>query len=73
MLQSMVRLYAAYHIDNPQIYQMAFWTYVVAAAHFMSEWLYYKTARWGAPLAGPVIVANLSLVWMVAQWGFYVQ
>lgn len=73
VLQSMVRLYAAYHIDNPQIYQMAYWTYVVAFAHFMSEWFYYKTARWGAPLAGPMIVATGSLVWMGVQWGYYVK
>lgn len=68
----MVRLYAAYNIHNPQIYQMAYLTYVVAFAHFMSEWFYFKTARWGAPLAGPVVIATGSLVWMALQWGFYV-
>jgi hypothetical protein len=69
----MVRLYAAYNIDNPQFYQLAYLTYVVAFGHFMSEWRYFKTARWGVPLAGPVIVASGSLVWMSLQWGFYVR
>lgn len=69
----MVRLYAAYNIDNSQMYQMAYLTYVVAFLHFTSEWFYFKTARWGAPLAGPVIVASSSLVWMWLQWDFYVS
>ena len=73
MIQSIVRLYAAYHISNPQMYQLAYWTYVVAFGHFMSEWWYFKTARWGEGLAGPVIVAPVSLVWMWMQWGYYVR
>jgi hypothetical protein len=73
LVQSIVRIYAAYNIDNAQIYQMAYWTYVVAFAHFMSEWFYFKTARWGVPLAGPVIVATGSLVWMGLQWSYYVK
>ena len=52
---------------------MAYWTYVIAFAHFMSEWFFFKTARWGAPLAGPVVVATSSLVWMGVQWGYYVK
>jgi hypothetical protein len=39
----------------------------------MSEWWYFKTARWGAPLAGPITVASGSLLWMTLQWGFYVK
>jgi len=69
----MVRLYCAYYVSNPQIYQMAFLTYAVAWVHFMSEWWVFGTAKWGAPLAGPVFVANGTLVWMVCQWGFYVK
>ncbi|PSS25511.1 hypothetical protein M430DRAFT_115252 [Amorphotheca resinae ATCC 22711] len=73
LVQSMVRLYAAYNISNPQIYQMAYWTYVIAFAHFMSEWWIFGTTKWGAPLAGPVIVASSSLIWMWLQWEYYVQ
>lgn len=64
-------MYAAYNIDNNAFYQLAFATYVIAWCHFTSEWFYYGTARWGEGLAGPVVVSNLSLVWMVMQWGFY--
>ncbi|CZR62728.1 probable ERG28 Protein involved in synthesis of ergosterol [Phialocephala subalpina] len=72
-IQSMVRLYAAYNISDANMYQMAFLTYVVAWLHFMSEWLVFGTARWGQGLAGPVFVANGTLVWMWVQWGFYVS
>lgn len=72
MLQAIVRFYAAYHIENPAIYQMAIWTFVVAGFHFYSEWLCYKTARWSKGLAGPIIVASASLIWMASQYRFYV-
>jgi len=72
LIQSIVRLYAAYNISNPQIYQMAFLTYLVAFAHFMSEWWVFRTAKWGAPMAGPVFVSTGTLAWMVWGWGTYV-
>lgn len=55
------------------MYQLAMCTYGVAWMHFMSEWCVFGTTRWGKPLAGPVIVANASLVWMWMQWGWYVK
>jgi len=73
MVQSVVRMYAAYNIDNPQIYQMAYWTYVIAFAHFMAEWRVYKSTTWALPLAFPVCIAAATLVWMPIQWGFYVK
>jgi len=38
----------------------------------MSEWLVFRSTSWGKGLAGPVVVANLSLGWMVWGSGFYV-
>ena len=72
-LSSVVRFYAAYKIDDPQMYQLALWTYVIAAFHFVSEWRYFRTANWEAGLAFPVIIAIGSLSWMLAQWSFYVH
>ncbi|KAG4434396.1 hypothetical protein IFR05_010129 [Cadophora sp. M221] len=73
LIQSLVRIYAAYNISDPQFYELAFLTYVVAWGHFMSEWWIFGTARWGEGLVFPVCVASGSLVWMWCQWGFYVQ
>ncbi|KAI9678317.1 MAG: ergosterol biosynthesis protein [Caeruleum heppii] len=73
LVSSIVRLYAAYSIDNPQIYQLALWTYAVAFSHFVSEWQVFGTTRWGKGLAGPIFVSTGSLVWMLMQWGYYVD
>ena len=73
LIQSLVRLFAAYHISDPAFYQLGVCTYAVAFGHFMAEWWYFGTAKWGAPLAGPIIVSTGTLLWMWLQWGFYVQ
>ncbi|TVY54044.1 Ergosterol biosynthetic protein 28 [Lachnellula cervina] len=73
LIQSLVRLYAAYYIDIAPIYQMAFLTYLVAWGHFVSEWQVFGTARLGKGLLGPLVVSTASLVWMFVQWGFYVK
>lgn len=72
-LSAVIRFYAAYHIDNEPIYQLCFWTYILAFGHFASEWLVFGTARWGAGLAGPVIVSTASMAWMWSQWTFYLS
>jgi len=72
-LSSIVRLYAAYHVSDPVVYQLALWSYVIAFGHFMSEWLVFGTAKWGAGLAGPAVVSTGRIVWMVAQGGHYVK
>jgi hypothetical protein len=73
-LQSaIVRLVAAYHISNPQVYQLAFCTYAIAFAHFMSEWLVFRSTSWGKGLTGPVLVSTGTVVWMYLQWDYYVK
>lgn len=72
-LSSIVRLYAAYHIHEAAVYELALWTFGLAFAHFGSEWLVFGTARWGRGLAGPVFVSTVTGSWMWAQWGNYVQ
>ncbi|KAL8662884.1 MAG: hypothetical protein Q9202_004306 [Teloschistes flavicans] len=72
-LASIIRLYAAYNITNPIVYQLALCTYVVALGHFYSEWLVFRTARWGEGLAGPLVISMGSVVWMVIQWGEYIR
>lgn len=71
-LSSIVRLYTAYNITDPLMYQICLWTYALAFAHFFTEWLVFGSARWGKGLASPVIVSTVSTVWMVMQWGNYV-
>lgn len=72
-ITAIVRLYAAYHTDIPVMYELAFWTFGVAWAHFMSEWFIFKTTKWSSGLAGPVFVSTSSLIWMWLQWDYYVK
>lgn len=72
-ITAVVRLYAAYHIQVPVMYELALWTFGVAWAHFMSEWLVFKTTKMASGLAGPVIVSTTSLIWMWLQWDYYVK
>ncbi|KAH7120759.1 ergosterol 28 [Dendryphion nanum] len=73
LMSALTRLFAAYNINNPSFYQLAFLSYILAFAHFTSEWFVFKTSRWGAGLAGPVIVSTSTLIWMWTQWDHYVQ
>jgi hypothetical protein len=72
LLSSIVRLYCAYHITNPVVYEITLWTYAVGCMHFTSEWLYFRSASWGAGLASPLIVAGGSIAWMLWCWEGYV-
>ncbi|KAF7189325.1 Ergosterol biosynthetic protein 28 [Pseudocercospora fuligena] len=71
-LSSIIRLYAAYNIHDPLIYQLALWSYVVAFAHFFSEWLVFGSARWNRGFASPVFVSTFTISWMLSQWSYYV-
>ncbi|KAK7756681.1 hypothetical protein SLS62_001122 [Diatrype stigma] len=73
LISAIVRLYASYHLRLAPVYQMAVWTYVVALLHFLSEFLVYKTARFGTPIAMPFFFASVGIFWMVSQYGFYVE
>ena len=73
IVSATVRFYAAYNISNPHLYQLAIWVYAIAWAHFMSEWLLFKTAAWGRGLVGPVFISTGTLIWMFSQWSYYVQ
>lgn len=72
-LSSIIRLYGAFHIHEPVVYELTLWTFGIAWGHFMLEWWVYGTARWGKGLAGPVFVATGTGIWMLAQWGSYVK
>ncbi|KAJ8098273.1 hypothetical protein POJ06DRAFT_148066 [Lipomyces tetrasporus] len=72
-LTSVIRLYGAYHINDPAVYDITYATYIVALMHFSSEWIIYKTAKLGKGLAGPLIVSTTTLVWMGLQKSYYLS
>lgn len=70
---SVVRLYVAYNISSPPMYQLGIMTYVVAWAHFVSEMVLFRTMYLGGPQSLPLFFATLGIVWMSAQYGYYVK
>ena len=87
LLSAIVRVYAAYNIANRAVYDICVWSYVIAGAHFFSEWLVFRTTRYvfpyvpdgkrltgrrlGPGLTGPLLVSSLSIWWMITQREFY--
>ncbi|KIW33044.1 uncharacterized protein PV07_04545 [Cladophialophora immunda] len=68
-----VRIFAAYHINEASWFQMQMLTNVVGLVHFSLEAFVYKTSSPSGPWLAPVTVALIGLVWSTAQYGFYVR
>jgi len=72
-LSGLIRIYAAYNIQDRNLYFLALCTYLIVLSHFTTELLIYGTMKIGKGLAPPLFVATTSVVWMLAQWSFYVN
>ncbi|EGC41511.1 ergosterol biosynthetic protein [Histoplasma capsulatum var. duboisii H88] len=70
-ISSVVRAYAAFHIDEPHMYDLAMWTFGTAFVHFASELLIFGSAKLRGRFVSPMCVASGTLVWMAMQRGFY--
>ncbi|KAF9450333.1 Erg28-like protein [Macrolepiota fuliginosa MF-IS2] len=73
LTSAVVRFYAAFHIHEKAIYDMALLTYLIAFGHFSTEWFVFRTARINPGVLSPVFVSTLSLIWMINQYDFYVR
>lgn len=69
----LVRIFAAYHMNEASWYQMQMLTNMVGLAHFSMEAFVYKTSRPWGPWLAPVCVSVFGLVWSFAQYDFYVR
>lgn len=67
----LIRGYAAYHITNAQVYDLAMWTFAGVLAFYGGELLVWKTVR-AREFAFPLVTAGLGLGWMWMQKGWYV-
>ncbi|KAF5326695.1 hypothetical protein D9619_004927 [Psilocybe cf. subviscida] len=73
LTSAVIRFYAAYHINNKAIYDMALASYLIAFFHFSTELFTFGTATINAGVMSPVVVSTTSLFWMLSQYGFYVR
>ncbi|KAK0636501.1 hypothetical protein B0T17DRAFT_613222 [Bombardia bombarda] len=72
-MAGIIRFYACYRLDDPALYQLAIWTHVIAGVHFTSEMLVYKTIKFSGPQGFPFAAAYGGTIWMLLQYGHYVQ
>ena len=68
-----VRIFAAYHINEAAWFQMQMLTNIIGLVHFGLEAFVYKTSLPSGPWLAPTSVATIGLVWSIAQYGFYVR
>ncbi|PGH27953.1 hypothetical protein AJ80_00207 [Polytolypa hystricis UAMH7299] len=72
-LSCVIRMYGAYFIDEPHVYDLTMATYAVALTHFLSEWLVFGSAKAKGRFVSPLCVATGSLLWMVCQRSAYLE
>ena len=73
VLAGVIRIYGAYRVHDPALYQLCLFTHLLAAAHFASEALVFKTVSLGWEHAFPFAAAISGSLWMGLQYGNYVK
>ncbi|KAK4126510.1 hypothetical protein N657DRAFT_689020 [Parathielavia appendiculata] len=72
-MAGIIRFYASYQLENPALYQLALSTHVIAAVHFTTEMLVYKTIKFSGPQVFPFLAGYSGAIWMLLQYNHYVQ
>ncbi|KAF9893794.1 hypothetical protein FE257_009964 [Aspergillus nanangensis] len=72
-LSSVVRMYAAYHLTTPAVYDLAMWSFGIALVHFLGELVAFGSAKLKGRFVSPLIVASSSLTWMWLQRDGYLS
>ena len=67
---SFIRAYAAYHIHNQAVYDLAIFTYAGVLFLFVTELVVWRTVRMREAVF-PFINAGVGLTWTVATRGWY--
>lgn len=68
-LSAVIRFYAAYHIHNPEIFQLVMWTYTLSTVFILGEVFVFDTARIKSGCASMLGVGIPSFAW--CAWGWW--
>ncbi|KAJ9142345.1 hypothetical protein NKR23_g7273 [Pleurostoma richardsiae] len=68
----LIRLYAAYDIHNPALYDLALCTFLGVTFLYTTEMLIYRTSR-PRELVIPFINCSTAIVWMLSQRSWYLS
>ena len=72
LLSGVIRFYGAYYIDQPVVYDLVLWTFVIALGHFGAETLVWKTTGPRTAALSSYFVATASVVGMLSLRKEYV-
>ncbi|KAJ2347771.1 ergosterol biosynthesis protein [Coemansia sp. RSA 2618] len=72
-LSAILRYKCAFNIGDPLLFDITFWSYVIAGAHFMSECVVFRTVKVPGPVLSTFAVAITSIVWMIKDRDLYIQ
>ncbi|KAJ1717945.1 ergosterol biosynthesis protein [Coemansia biformis] len=72
-LSAVLRYKCAFNMDNAVLYDLAFWSYAIAAMHFLSEVAVFRTARVPGPVVSTFCVAFTSMLWMIKDRDIYIH
>ncbi|ORZ11997.1 Erg28 like protein-domain-containing protein [Absidia repens] len=70
---SMIRIYAAFHLQHRFMYDLGLWTYVIALTHYAGEVFVFGGCKLNGPVLSPFCVAVTSLIWMIQVKDEYVK
>ncbi|KAK0652745.1 ergosterol biosynthesis protein-like protein Erg28 [Cercophora newfieldiana] len=68
----LIRGYAAYHLDNKELYALTMWTFVGVLWLYVTEFVVWKTASFKNAMI-PYLMAGTGLVWMWNQREWYAR
>ena len=72
LITGIVRIYAAYDVHSRALYQLGILTHALAAAHFTSELLAFRTLRLTGPQIFPFFAGYGGAIWMIMSYSHYV-
>ena len=73
LLSGLIRLYAAFNINDVHVYRITFLTFVLAGAHFLSEIFVFRTANLRGAVTASLAVASTLTIWMYLKWDEYIR
>ena len=72
-IAGLIRLYAAYNVSDPALYQLSLVTHLLAATHYSGELFVFKTVRPGWEHLFPLGAGFGGAIWMALQYQHYVS
>lgn len=72
-ITGVIRLYGAYNVSDPVLYQLSLLTHLLAATHYSGELFVFKTVRPGWEHLFPLGAGFGGSIWMALQYHNYVS